>query len=109
MALAKPDAAAGRAMEAKNAIGHATLLRFLARRSFIAAEVAQAAETELGPNHSGPSVIDWLVRKAGVTEQRVAEWLAEGLQLPFVDLAAVALDPAVSSLVREELATQHHL
>jgi type IV pilus assembly protein PilB len=93
----------------KNTAVNATVLRFLVRRKLISPEVAQAAEAGLGAEHTGPAVIDWLVRRGGVTEQRLAQSLAEGLQLPFVDLAAAALDPAVTALVREELATQHQI
>src|SRR5579862_1721004 len=85
------------------------LLRFLVRRQVVDQETAVTAEVELGANLSGPTSIDWLVRKAIVTEQRVAEELAEGSQLPFIDLAVAALDPAAATLVREELATQHQI
>jgi type IV pilus assembly protein PilB len=93
----------------KSATVDATLLRFLVRHKLVTAEVAQAAEATLGAQHSEPALIDWLVRRGTVSEQRVAESLAEGLRLPFVDLAAVALDPTVIGLVREELATQHQI
>src|SRR5262249_8993952 len=55
------------------------------------------------------TVIDCLVRRAVATEHQVAAVLAEGLQLPFIDVATVAWDPAVTALVREELANQHQI
>jgi type IV pilus assembly protein PilB len=94
---------------AKSTTVNAALLRFLVRRKLVTTEVAQAAEAELGAQANGAAVIDWLVSKGAVTEQRVAEALADGLQLPFVDLAAAALDPEVTGLVREELAAQHQI
>jgi type IV pilus assembly protein PilB len=97
------------AESATNANVTDALLRFLVRRNLVPMEIARAADAELGTKHGGSAVIDWLVRKGVVTEQHVAEALVDGLQLPLVDLAAAALDAAVTGLVREELATQHQI
>jgi type II secretory ATPase GspE/PulE/Tfp pilus assembly ATPase PilB-like protein len=58
---------------------------------------------------NGKSLIDWLKEKGAVDEAGVARALAESSRLPFVDLATIALDPAVTALVREEQAVQHQI
>jgi type IV pilus assembly protein PilB len=95
-------------MAAKPNTGNTDLLRFLVRAQLVTHDVAQQAEGALAvqPN---VSVIEWLTRQGAVTERAVAEALATGLRLPFVDLATVALDAAVTSLVKEELATQYQV
>jgi type IV pilus assembly protein PilB len=49
------------------------------------------------------------VRNGILSEEELAEALVKGLRLPFVNLATVSLDPAVTALVREELAAQYQL
>ena len=97
-------------MTRKLAAENGALLRYLARTGLISNDIAQRAEAELASQgESGVTAVDWLARNAGVGEDAVAESLARSLRLPLVDLAAVALDPAVTRLVREDLATQHQL
>jgi type IV pilus assembly protein PilB len=85
--------------------GTSALLRFLARAGVLTNEIADQAESQLA-GATGESAIDWLVRRGISSEEAISEALAKGLQLGFVDLAAVALDRAVTALVREEVA-QH--
>jgi type IV pilus assembly protein PilB len=82
------------------------LLRFLVRAGVLTNHTADQAESELAGG-TDESAIDWLVRNGIASEHAVAEALAKGLQRGFVDLAAVALDPTVTALIREEVA-QHH-
>ena len=86
--------------------GSRALLRFLVRAGVLANDIADQAESQLAGG-TDESAIDWLVRKGITSEHAVAEALAKGLQQGFVDLAAVALDPTVTALIREEVA-QHH-
>jgi type IV pilus assembly protein PilB len=89
--------------------GTAALLRLLVRTNLLTQEVAQAAEAQLGTLQKGQTVIDWLSEKGHIREETLAKSLAQHMQLPFADLPATALDPAVSKLLREELAVQHHV
>jgi type IV pilus assembly protein PilB len=91
-------------MTGSNATGNAALLRYLARTGLISNDIAQTAEAELAGQKNNATAIDWLQRNAGVEENDVAQWLAKSLRLPFVNLAEVALDQAVTGLLREELA-----
>jgi type IV pilus assembly protein PilB len=112
MAFACPAAAGWNVMDAHNAQHSGVtdaLLRFLVRRNLLTPDVAQSISADLSTQPAGLSVIDCLVRKGVTTEQQIAATLAEGLQLPFVDLATVAWDPAVTALVREELASNHQI
>jgi type IV pilus assembly protein PilB len=91
-------------------MGKATaLIRFLVRAGFIGDDLGQVAEVELADAQQGTMAIDWLVRKRVSTDRDVAEVLAKGLQLPIVDLPTIALDPATTALVREEIAMQHQI
>ncbi|MFI5394709.1 MAG: ATPase, T2SS/T4P/T4SS family [Candidatus Binatia bacterium] len=89
--------------------GNIALLRFLVRAKLLTNELAQAAEAQLGGLQNGKSLIDWLKDKGGISEEELAKSLAKHSRLPFVDLPTVALDSAVTSLVREELAMQYHV
>jgi type IV pilus assembly protein PilB len=86
--------------------GNRALLRFLVRVGVLPNDIADQAESQLAGD-TDESAIDWLVRKGITSEHAVAEALTKGLQRGFVDLAAVALDPTVTALIREEVA-QHH-
>lgn len=93
-------------MTGKPAAGNVALLRYLARSELISNDVALRAEAELAGQKEGVTAIDWLVRNGVVGEDDVAHLLAKTMRLPFVNLAAVALDQAVIRLLREELATR---
>ena len=93
-------------MTANHAAGNAALLRYLVRTGVVPNDLAQRAEAELAAQKDGATAIDWLARNGVIGEDRVAESLAKTLRLPFVNLAAVALDQAVTRLLREELATR---
>jgi type IV pilus assembly protein PilB len=96
-------------MTGKHAAGNAALLRYLVRTGLVPNDIAATAEAELAAQKDGATAIDWLVRNGIVAEDEVAEALAKALRLPFVNLAAVALDQAVTGLVREELATRFQI
>jgi type IV pilus assembly protein PilB len=96
-------------MAAENPSGNAALLRYLVRGGLVPAAVAQRAEAELAGQKNGASAIDWLVRNDVVGEDELARSLVETLRLPFVNLAAVALDPEVTALLREDLAMQYQV
>ena len=83
------------------------LLKFLARTGVVPPQVAQAAEKDLLTQRNGMSAIDWLTRKAGMQEEQLAHAIAERLQLPYVNLPAVALSSGVTALVKEDLASRY--
>lgn len=85
------------------------LLRFMIRAGLLTAELAHAAEAQLGSLANGKTLIDWLSEEGRISEEALAKSLAQHVHLPFVDLPAVALDPTVAKLVREELAMRHHV
>ena len=87
-------------MTGKPAAGNVALLRYLARSELISNDVALRAEAELAGQKEGVTAIDWLVRNGVVGEDDVAHLLAKTMRLPFVNLAAVALDQAVIRLLR---------
>src|SRR5512139_575395 len=89
--------------------GATALLQFLVQGGLITEDLAQLAEAQLPHLQSGKTLIDWLKQRGTLQEAQVAEALADGLGLPLVDLPAVALDPAVTNLVREDLAMQHQV
>jgi type IV pilus assembly protein PilB len=83
------------------------LLKFLARNGLITSDVAQQAESALLAQTNGLTAIDWLSRKHVVQEEMVARFLSEQLRLPYVNLPAVALNPAATGLVKEDLAMKY--
>jgi len=92
----------------KDTSGDAALLRFLARAGLLTSTIAQEIEADLSDD-TGTPVIDRLTRKGLVGEEDLAMALAKGLRVPFVNLPALALDSAVTALVRKELAMQHQV
>jgi type IV pilus assembly protein PilB len=91
-------------MAGKHTAGNVALLRYLVRTGLIPNDVAQTAEAALSAQKDGVTAIDWLVRNGIVGEDEVARSVAKSLRVPFVNLAAVALDQSLTKLVREELA-----
>lgn len=87
--------------------GEASLIKFLVHNGMVSSDEARTAAQELERQENGASIIDLLERKGLIVEEQVAQKLADRLRIPHVDLPAVALDPAVIALVREELATRH--
>lgn len=87
--------------------GEAALFKFLVQRELVAADVAAEIEHELQSLGNGVSVIDRLVRRGLLTEEQLARKLADSLKIPYVNLPAVALDPGVIGLVREDLAMRY--
>jgi len=81
----------------------------MVRAGFLTNERAQAAETELASQTSGTSAIDWLARNDVISEEALAEALAQTLRLPLVNLATFALDSEITSLLREDLAMQYQV
>ncbi|MFI5395865.1 MAG: ATPase, T2SS/T4P/T4SS family [Candidatus Binatia bacterium] len=87
--------------------GEASLIKFLVHQNLVSGDDAQTAAQELARQENGASILDLLERKGLIGEEQVAQKLADRLRIPYVNLPAVALDPAVIALVREELATRH--
>lgn len=87
--------------------GGASLIKFLVHNGMVSSDEARTAAQELERQENGASIIDLLERKGLIVEEQVDQKLADRLRIPHVDLPAVALDPAVIALVREELATRH--
>ncbi len=85
------------------------LLAFLNKHEFLSSEAADAAHAALGSVPPGRSGLDKLIESAQINEDEMARALAAQLRLPFVNLAAYPLDPQVTSLVRQELASRHSL
>ncbi len=86
--------------------GEAALFKFLVQRELLPAEVAAEVEQELRGLGNGATAIDRLARRGLMTEEQLARNLSEHLKIPYVNLPAIALDPAVIGLVREDLATR---
>ena len=84
----------------------ASIIRFLAQHGHLSTGQAKEAQAAAAAD-SGPSVIDWLAEQQILSHEELARLLAKDLGLSFVDLAAHPIDPAVTSLLREELATRY--
>ena len=83
------------------------LLKFLSRADVLTPELVQAAEAELYGGSQHVSAVDWVVKRGIIGEDELARTLAERLRLPFVNLPEVALQPSVTGLLREEIATRY--
>jgi len=81
-----------------------SLIRFLAQRGWVSREDAEAIAEDARTRGFEDSVIELLGRRGVVGEAQLAGLLSSSLNLPYVDLAAEALDPSVAGLVKEELA-----
>ena len=80
------------------------LLKLLAQAGAITQDQAQAAQGDLGD--AKESAIEWVVRKTRITEEELARTIADQLRLPCVNLPTQALTGSVTSLIKEDLATQ---
>ncbi len=87
--------------------GQQALLRFLVRQSVVTAEHAARAE-ELCRNE-GLAVPEALERQGVMNDRELAERLAPALRLRLVDLVASTLDPTVTRLVKESLASRYEI
>ncbi len=96
-------------MSIQNTSADAALLSFLVRWGVVSNEVTQAAQEAAAISGQETSVIEWLVRNNVIGEEELAQTLGGRLRLPYVNLATVALDPHITSLVREELAMRYQL
>ncbi len=85
----------------------AQLIRFLCQHGRISDEVARAAEASLAAAENAPSAIEFLVRGGHLSEEELANELAARLRIPYVNLAAVALDTSVTSLVKEDIVSRY--
>jgi len=99
--------------QSKNSTDHKVsndaLLKFFVRASLLTGEAAQKAEAELAADHHAKSAIEWVVNKGIISEDALAHAMAEHLKLPYVNLAAVALDAAATALIREDLAVRYEV
>jgi type IV pilus assembly protein PilB len=80
------------------------LLRVLARAGIVTPEQAQEAEGAVGDGKT--AAIDWVVRAIRIDDEQLAQVLAEHLRLPYVSLPTQVINQTVTSLVREDLASQ---
>jgi type IV pilus assembly protein PilB len=92
-------------MSPKNLAADGALLKFAVRAGLLTGDVAQSAEAELAKGTQ--TAIDWLEGRQIITEEALAQLLAKEFHLPCVNLAAEALNPTVTKLVKEDLATRH--
>src|SRR5574340_835960 len=106
MPVAWPRGGGVRRMNPHNA-GEAALIRFLQRSRLLSNEAAVQALQALAGAKDNTSVIDILSRKGIASEEQIAQTIARGLKLPYVDLPAVALDAAVVGVLREDLAVRY--
>ncbi len=83
-----------------------TLVRFLTQRGRLRREDAEAITEEARTRGFEDSVIELLSRRGLVGEEELAGLLSSALNIPYVDLAAEALDPAAAGLLKEELAAK---
>lgn len=89
--------------------GEAALAKFLVSNGLLDNDAAREAVQESAAQGNGNSIIDVLQHKGLVSEELVAQKLAESLRIPYVNLPAMALDPGVIGLVREDLATRYKI
>ncbi|MBI4517562.1 MAG: Flp pilus assembly complex ATPase component TadA [Deltaproteobacteria bacterium] len=85
----------------------AGLLSFLARAGLLTSDQVHAAEAAIATKSKGMSPVEWAARNNIATEDELAQAIAGRLRLPYVNLAALALDPVVTKMVREDLATRY--
>jgi type IV pilus assembly protein PilB len=84
------------------------LLRFMVQGGLITPSVAKEAEVAFASS-KGESVLSWLSRNKGLSEEDCAQAIAERMHLPYVDPWAVPIEPEVIALLREDLATKHRV
>jgi len=84
----------------------AALLRLLVEAGQLSADSAREAEAAVAAKADGTSAAEWLAGNGVMSEEQFTRAVADRLKLPYVNLATVALDAAVTELVREELANR---
>jgi type IV pilus assembly protein PilB len=87
--------------------GQQALLRFLQKQNVLTAEAA--ASTEALCRAEGLSIPQALDRENIIKDGQLAELLAAALRLRLVDLASHTIDPAVTRLVKETIATRYEV
>ncbi|MGH7894733.1 MAG: ATPase, T2SS/T4P/T4SS family [Candidatus Binatia bacterium] len=87
--------------------GQQALLRFLLRQRVVTPEGAAVVEALC--REEGISVPEALERQGIISDRELAERLAPALKLRLVDLASHTLDPTVTRLVKETLATRYEV
>src|SRR6185295_9800334 len=85
----------------------AALLRFLQKQSVLTAEDAAAVESMC--RHEDLALPVALERRNKMTDGQLAELLASALRLRLVDLASHTIDPVVTRLVKETIATRYQV
>jgi type IV pilus assembly protein PilB len=80
------------------------LLKLLTSAGLLTAEQASAGEAAIGPGRT--TAIEFAVEVARLDEEHIARVIAQRMHLPYVSLPTQTLTPAVTQLVREDLATQ---
>src|SRR5215472_7810308 len=85
--------------------GQQALLRFLQKHNVLSNDDAAALETLC--REEKISIPEALERRGILTDRQLAELLAPALRLRLVDLASHTIDPVVTRLVKESLATRY--
>ena len=85
--------------------GQQALLRFLQKHNVLSSDDAAALETLC--REEKISIPEALERRGILTDRQLAELLAPALRLRLVDLASHTIDPVVTRLVKESLATRY--
>lgn len=80
------------------------LIKLLGQAGTLTADQVQEAQADLAEGKE--AAIEWVVARAGRSEEEVARTIADQLRMPFVNLPTQALSGTVTSLVKEELASQ---
>jgi type IV pilus assembly protein PilB len=96
-------------MHRSSAPADAQLVRFLAGRGLLSREATAAVNDALVSSDDKRSAIQIIVQNGLLAEEDIAQALADGLRLPIVNLATVALEPAVTALIKEELVTRYSI
>jgi type IV pilus assembly protein PilB len=94
-------------MGENNLVADLALLKLFVRAGVLTNDAAQEAEVELAKG-SG-TAIDWIERKGILREEEAARLIAQQLHLPYVNLAAQALNTNVTKLIKEDLAMRFSL
>ena len=94
-------------MNADGFRGRRSLLRFLQRQGRLTAADALRLEQVASRDDTGISEI--LEREGVIEERDLAALLADSLRLPLLDMTSIAVDPQLTRLVKEGLATKYQV
>ena len=96
-------------MSIKPSMADDKLIQLLVDQGLLSEELSRAIRARAADPKEDKSTLEHILATGAVTEEQVAQALAARLRTPYVNLAAQQIDPAVTSLVREEVVKRYHL